>query len=79
MLERSGRPAEAAACLREIIAEPAAQERFAAVHDAIVSRQIEGKAAVLMADVPLGAHGGPEGSRDDTIDRRHVAQKGGVS
>ena len=79
VLERSGRPAEAAACLREIIAEPAAQERFAAVHDAIVSRQIEGKAAVLMADVPLGAHGGPEGSRDDTIDRRHVAQKGGVS
>jgi hypothetical protein len=80
VLERSGRADEAAACLRQILAEPDAQERFAAVHDAIVSRQIEGKAPVLMADVPLGAHGAPGGAGDDSIDRRYVgAEKGGAS
>lgn len=80
VLERSGRAEEAAACLREILADPAAQERFAAVHDEIVSRQIEGKAQVLMADVPLGTRSAAAGMSENKPDGRYVgAEKGGVS
>jgi len=80
VLERCGRAEEAAACLREILAEPEAAERYAAVHDAIVSRQIEGKPQVLMADAPPGFHGAATGTNDDTTDERFAgAEKGGAS
>lgn len=53
ILERCGRVEEAAACLRGIMRDRAAAERFAALHDRIVARELEGRAEVLIAETAL--------------------------
>jgi len=50
ILERSGRQAEAAACLQGMLHDPRAAARFAALHDLVLSREIDGKAPALIAE-----------------------------
>ena len=53
ILERCGRPVEAAACLREIMHDQAAATRFATLHDRFVARDLEGRAELLIAETVL--------------------------
>lgn len=53
VLERCGRYAEAAACLDEILHDQGAAARYAAVHDLMVAREIEGVASALMGETSV--------------------------
>lgn len=52
-LERCGRYAEAAACLGGMLEDRGAAERYSAIHDLLVAREIQGGAPALMEETPL--------------------------
>lgn len=53
LLERGGRPARAAACLRDLIRDPAAARQHAALHDRVVAGELTGGAQALMGATEL--------------------------